>query len=106
VLEADGAKFSVVAVVPTDKVEVLENGDKLAVVDTSALIQRKACKVCGVHLYGPVEKPAHPSRACPSSTRNCSPKKAADGPTFAAFVSSIIEVGAAKPKRWTPCAPA
>ena len=39
----DGAAFSIVAVAPTDKVEVLENGDKLAIVDASALIQRYAC---------------------------------------------------------------
>lgn len=34
----DGAAFSVVAVAPTDKVTVVENGDKLRVVDPSALI--------------------------------------------------------------------
>jgi S-(hydroxymethyl)glutathione synthase len=94
----DGAKFSVVAVVPTDKVEVLENGDKLAVVDTSALIQRKACKVCGVHLYGPVEKPAHPFTGLSFIHPELFTEEGADGPTFAAFVSSIIEVGAAKPE--------
>ena len=36
----DGATFSVVAVVPRDNVKVLENGDKLQIVDTSATIQR------------------------------------------------------------------
>src|SRR5690606_30460962 len=51
-----GTYFSVVAVVPHDKVSVVENGDKLQVVDPSALIQRHACKACGVHMYGPVEK--------------------------------------------------
>lgn len=34
----EGAVFSVVAVVPRDKVSVIENGDKLAVVDLSATI--------------------------------------------------------------------
>ena len=38
----DGATFSVVAVVPRDNVKVLENGDKLEVVDSSATIQRYA----------------------------------------------------------------
>ncbi|SEI21743.1 S-(hydroxymethyl)glutathione synthase [Rhizobium tibeticum] len=52
----DGAVFSVVAVAPTDNVEVLENGDKLAVVDSAALIQRNACKESGVHMYGPVDR--------------------------------------------------
>jgi hypothetical protein len=55
-----GALFSVVAVVPRDKVSVVENGDKLAIVDPGAAIQR-----------------------CARSP-----------PTFAAFVSSIIESGA------------
>ena len=34
----EGAAFSVVAVVPRDSVTVLENGDKLQIVDTSAAI--------------------------------------------------------------------
>src|SRR5438128_4541760 len=51
-----GAIFSVVAVTGTDNVEVTENGDKLVVVDPSALILRHACKECSVHMYGPVEK--------------------------------------------------
>ncbi|MGO8557823.1 GFA family protein, partial [Rhizobium ruizarguesonis] len=55
----DGAVFSVVAVAPTESVEVLENGDKLAVVDSTALIQRHDCKECGVHMYGPVVR-EHP----------------------------------------------
>src|SRR5690554_6638093 len=42
-----GALFSVVGVVPTDKVTVTANGDKLKVVDPGALIQRHACTVCG-----------------------------------------------------------
>ncbi|GGG18966.1 MULTISPECIES: S-(hydroxymethyl)glutathione synthase [Rhizobium] len=87
-----GADFSIVAVVPHDKVTVLENGDKLAVVDPSALIQRHACKQCGVHLYGPVERDhafkgldfIHPERFQESGWAP---------PGFAAFVSSIIESG-------------
>lgn len=88
----EGAVFSVVAVAPTDKIEVLENGDKLAVVDPSALIQRHACKACGVHMYGPVEREhgfkglsfLHPERFVEDGWA---------GPSFAAFVSSIIESG-------------
>src|SRR5690554_7303463 len=52
----EGALFSVVAVVPHENVKVLENGDKLKVVDSSALILRHACTGCGVHMYGPVER--------------------------------------------------
>jgi S-(hydroxymethyl)glutathione synthase len=93
----DGAAFSVVAVVPTDRVEVLENGDKLAVVDPSALIQRYACKACGVHLYGPVEKANHPFTGLSFiHPERFTPEGAAE-PTFAAFVSSIIEGGGATP---------
>jgi len=87
-----GTVFSVVAVVPHDKVTVLENGDKLQVVDTSALIRRHACRDCGVHMYGPVEREhafqgldfVHPERF---QEAGWAP------PEFAAFVSSIIESG-------------
>ncbi|MBB4278875.1 S-(hydroxymethyl)glutathione synthase [Rhizobium mongolense] len=87
-----GTSFSIVAVVPHDKVTVLENGDKLQVVDPSALIQRHACKQCGVHMYGPVEREhafqgldfVHPERF---QEAGWAP------PEFAAFVSSIIESG-------------
>src|SRR5712671_3945805 len=51
----DGAIFSVVAVVPRDNLTVLENGDKLHVVDQAATIQRHACKACGTHMYGRIE---------------------------------------------------
>ena len=49
-----------VAVVPSDKVRVTENGDKLAIVNPNALILRHACRACGVHMHGPVERPKHP----------------------------------------------
>src|SRR5450631_4883987 len=45
-----GATFSVVAVVPRDKVTVTKSADKLAVVDPAATIQRYKCKGCGVHM--------------------------------------------------------
>src|SRR6202012_5251724 len=55
----DGATFSVVGVVPKANVQVTQNGDKLKVVNPSALILRHACSGCGVHMYGPVERPKH-----------------------------------------------
>ena len=68
-----GATFSVVAVVPRDNVTVLENGDKLQIVDASATIQRHACKVCGTHMYGRIENKGHPfyglTSSIPSSSR-------------------------------------
>ncbi|WP_105384663.1 S-(hydroxymethyl)glutathione synthase [Neorhizobium alkalisoli] len=88
----EDAAFSIVAVAATEKVEVLENGDKLAVVDRSALIQRYACKDCGVHMYGPVERD-HPFQGLSF----IHPERFEEGgwaePGFAAFVSSIIESG-------------
>lgn len=87
-----GANFSIVAVVPTESVEVLENSDKLTVVDSSALIQRHACSRCGVHMYGPVERD-HPFKGLAF----IHPERFEDDgwaePGFAAFVSSIIESG-------------
>ena len=87
-----GANFSIVAVTPVGNVEVVENGEKLAVVDPTALIQRHACTVCGVHIYGPVEREhafqglafIHPERFQETGW---------PAPGFAAFVSSAIEGG-------------
>ena len=87
-----GAAFSVVAVAAHENVSVVENGDKLKIVDPDALIRRHACKECGVHMYGPVEREhafqgldfIHPERFQEDGW---------PAPTFAAFVSSIIESG-------------
>src|SRR5258707_10565254 len=51
-----GALFSVVGVVPIENVKVIANKNKLAIFDQSATIQRYACKQCGVHLFGRIEK--------------------------------------------------
>ena len=89
----EGADFSVVAVVPTDKVKITKNGQKLKVVDPSALIQRNACTVCGVHIYGPVEKQNHPFTGLSFIHPERFTSAGAAAPTFAAFVSSVIEAG-------------
>jgi S-(hydroxymethyl)glutathione synthase len=88
----EGALFSVVGVVPEGKVRVLENGDKLAVVDPSALIQRHACTACGVHLYGPVERD-HAFKGLDFIHVELSHEAGWAPPGFAAFVSSVIESG-------------
>ena len=90
----EGALFSVVAVVPRDKVTVTENGDKLRVVDSSATIQRYACTGCGVHMYGRIENTNHPFYGLDFIHTELSPDKGWAAPEFAAFVSSIIETGA------------
>jgi S-(hydroxymethyl)glutathione synthase len=89
----EGASFSVVAVVPTDSVTVLENGDKLAVVDPSALVLRMACKACGVHMHNPVERQNHPFTGLTFIHPELFETEGAAEPTFAAFVSSAIEGG-------------
>jgi S-(hydroxymethyl)glutathione synthase len=88
-----GAKFSVVAVAPRDTVSVLENGDKLKIVDDKATIQRYACTGCGVHMYGRIENKAHPFYGLDFVHPELFSEQGAAAPEFAAFVSSIIETG-------------
>lgn len=90
----EGAYFSIVAVVPRDRLEVVENGDKLAVVDTTAAILRYACKECGVHMYGRIENEKHPFYGLDFVHTELSQEEGWAPPEFAAFVSSIIESGA------------
>jgi len=89
-----GALFSVVAVVSKDKVKVTQNGDKLAVVDPSATIQRHACKACGVHMFGRIENAKHAFYGLDFIHTELSSESGWSAPGFAAFVSSIIESGA------------
>jgi S-(hydroxymethyl)glutathione synthase len=96
-----GTMFSIVAVVPRDKLSVTENADKLAIVDPSAVIQRYACKGCGVHMYGRIEKKDHPFYGLDFIHTELSPESGWSEPTFAAFVSSIIESGADPAKQGT-----
>jgi len=88
-----GALFAQVAVAPRDKVRVTKNADKLKLIDASALIQRHACRVCGAHMYGPVEREKHPFTGLVFIHTELSKEKGWAPPTFAAFVSSIIESG-------------
>jgi S-(hydroxymethyl)glutathione synthase len=88
----NGAVFSIVAVAPSDEIEVTENGNKLAVVDPAALIQRHACRDCGVHMYGPVERD-HPFKGLSFIHPERFEESGCAAPGFAAFVSSIIESG-------------
>ena len=89
-----GAAFSMVAAVPRDKLSVTEHADKLAIVDAGAAIQRYSCKECGVHMYGRIENSKHPFYGFDFIHTELSPQAGWSEPTFAAFVSSIIESGA------------
>ena len=93
-----GADFSVVAVVPRDSVSVVENGDKLAIVDEKATIQRYACKVCGTHMYGRIENKGHPFYGLDFIHAELFEEAGANPPEFAAFVSSAIEGGVSPDK--------
>jgi S-(hydroxymethyl)glutathione synthase len=93
----EGAAFSVVAVVGRDKLSVTANGQKLKVVDPNAAIQRHACTGCGVHMYGRIENKAHPFYGFDFVHVELSKDKGWAAPEFAAFVSSIIETGSARP---------
>ena len=90
----DGALFAQIAVISRDNVSVTANGDKLAVVDANAAIQRHACKECGVHMYGRIENTGHPFHGLDFVHTERSTASGWAPPEFAAFVSSIIEAGA------------
>lgn len=94
----EGALFAQIAVVSRDKVSVTANADKLAVVDGAATIQRHACKDCGVHMYGRIENTGHPFFGLDFIHTERSDAAGWAPPEFAAFVSSILESGAAKPE--------
>jgi S-(hydroxymethyl)glutathione synthase len=89
----DGATFSLVAVVPRDKLEVSANAQKLKIVDSSKAIQRYACTVCGVHMYGRIENKNHPLYGFDFLHPELLDSNGWEAPGFAAFVSSIIEAG-------------
>ncbi|KAH8165039.1 hypothetical protein CIB48_g3186 [Xylaria polymorpha] len=89
------ALFSVVGVVPREKLAVTGNASKLHIIDPKAAIQRNACTECGVHIFGRIEVD-HPFKGLDFVHTELSKGAGKDGwqePQFAAFVSSIIEQG-------------
>jgi S-(hydroxymethyl)glutathione synthase len=89
----EGALFSMVAVVPRDSLKVTAHEEKLHVVDPSAVIQRHACRECGVHMFGRIEDESHPFHGLDFIHTELSSQKGWKGPEFAAFVSSVVEAG-------------
>ena len=90
----EGALFSQVAVISRDQVRVTANEDKLQVVNPAATIKRHACKECGVHMYGRIENKDHGFYGLDFVHTERAKETGWAAPTFAAFVSSIIESGA------------
>lgn len=88
-----GAVFAQIAVISRDKVNVTAHAEKLAVVNPGATIKRHACKECGVHMYGRIENTAHGFFGLDFVHTERSTESGWAAPTFAAFVSSIIEAG-------------
>lgn len=89
----EGALFAQLAVVPSDRVEVVRHEDKLAVIDEAATIKRHACNNCGVHMYGHIDDENHPFYGLNFIHTELSDDDGWEPPEFAAFVSSIIESG-------------
>lgn len=89
----EGALFSVVGVISKDNVTIINNADKLKIVDKSAEIQRYACKECGVHMFGRIKNENHPFFGLDFVHTELSEQAGWAAPEFAAFVSSIIETG-------------
>jgi S-(hydroxymethyl)glutathione synthase len=94
-----GAAFSVVGVVPQEKVQVTAHPEKLQVVDEKAAIQRHACKACGTHMFGRIETRDHPFYGLDFVHTELSGENGWEEPRFAAFVSSVIEGGGARPEQ-------
>lgn len=87
-----GALFSIVAVIPKENVSVTANGDKLKIVNPEATIQRYACKDCGAHLYGRIEKD-HAFKGLDFVHVELGEGKGWQEPQFAGFVPSLAEQG-------------
>ena len=90
----DGALFSQIAVIARDQVKVTAHEEKLQVVNPNATIKRHACKDCGVHMYGRIENTEHGFYGLDFVHTERAKETGWVAPTFAAFVSSIIEAGA------------
>jgi S-(hydroxymethyl)glutathione synthase len=88
-----GTVFSLVAVVPQDHLHVLQNENKLKVVDPASTIKRYACQGCGVHMYGRIENKNHPFYGLDFVHPELFQEAGWPAPEFAAFVSSVIEAG-------------
>src|SRR3984957_6680582 len=88
-----GANFAQIAVTGRDNVKVTANEQKLKVVGSSAAVQTHSWTGCGVHMFGPIENKGHAFFGLDFVHTELSKETGWSAPTFAAFVSSIIESG-------------
>jgi S-(hydroxymethyl)glutathione synthase len=91
----EGALFSLIAVVPRQATSVVKNADKLKVLDPKMPMHRYVCSGCGVHMYGRIVSETHTFYGLDFIHTELSREEGWAAPTFAAFVSSIIESGTA-----------
>ncbi|KAI5238805.1 glutathione-dependent formaldehyde-activating enzyme [Aureobasidium subglaciale] len=91
------AIFSIVGVVPRSALTITSGASKLFIVDEAAVIQRHACKECGVHMFGRIEQ-EHAFFGLDFVHVELSGEVGWQEPQFAAFVSSTIEQGLIAPE--------
>lgn len=89
----EGALFSLVAMVPRDRLEVVKNADKLTVSNPGAAVQRHACSECGTHMFGRVEDEHHHFFGLDLVHLELSKDDGWPPVQFAGFVSSLEESG-------------
>jgi S-(hydroxymethyl)glutathione synthase len=92
-----GAIFSIVGVVPRNALTISSGEEKLYIVDEAAVIQRHACKNCGVHLFGRIEQ-EHAFKGLDFVHVELSDDKGWQEVQFAGFVSSVVEQGLIAPE--------
>jgi S-(hydroxymethyl)glutathione synthase len=91
------AIFSIVGVVPRSALSVSSGNEKLYIIDDKAVIQRHACKDCGVHMYGRIEVD-HAFHGLDFVHVELSDEKGWQEVQFAGFVSSVVEQGLIAPE--------
>lgn len=89
----EGALLAQTAVVPAGTLEVVTGQDKLKLVDAATKVQRYACTVCGVHLFGRVSDPDHHFYGIDFIHPELAQGRRARKPEFAGFVASLVETG-------------
>ncbi len=88
-----GVLFAQISTIPKANLKIIANNTKLHILDKTTAIQRYFCQHCGVHMYGRIENKEHPFFGLDFIHTELSTDKGWEAPTFAAFVSSIIETG-------------